>query len=154
MIPSQATRDGTWPSATWPKHLLLAHVNKRPICLWPRYFLTRPNTFIWKGKLINLAFLGQIFQTQADQPRTGSKNFDLNPQLRLVASFKFILTIQWTVKASGLGLDGRRLKPWHLQLTFNPQVNTKSHQNNNKMIPSQATRYWPWPNTTWPKHLL
>jgi len=42
-------------------------VNKRPICLWPGYFLTKPEKIFFepKGKKMkNLTFLGEIFQTQ------------------------------------------------------------------------------------------
>jgi len=76
-------------------------VNKRPTCLWPRYFPTRPKAIFFypKGKkLKNLTFLGEIFQilTQTingwsdptrpepqkiDPTQPGSKFFDPDPSL-------------------------------------------------------------------------
>jgi len=76
-------RDGPWPDPTpayfWPT------VNKRPTCLWPRYFLTRHEEIFFdpKEKLKNFTFLrgnfpnsnpNQEWLTQPNPTRT-TKNW-------------------------------------------------------------------------------
>jgi len=67
-------------------------VNKRLICLWPRYFLTQPNEILLiQGKEIEK--FGEIFQTQTKDGRpdlsnktliqSRSKIFDPEPSLLL-----------------------------------------------------------------------
>jgi len=76
------SRDGPWPDPTqawfWPA------VNKRPTCLWPRYFLTQPEEiFFWpRGKQLKiLGFLGEMFQTQNQrwltQPRLITNDYHI-----------------------------------------------------------------------------
>jgi len=85
--PTDPTRAYFWPA-----------VNKRPTCLRPRYFATRPEEIFFdlKGKkLKNLTFLGEIFQIQTQiingwpdpshkkltRPDPGHNNLNPDPSL-------------------------------------------------------------------------